>query len=62
MRALAEYKLDILIKTPNSLASKREHARAIANLPGILKAVEEDLGGLLPSGWTVRIYQEGETP
>lgn len=58
MRAIAEYKLEIVIKTPNSLAQKRDDEQTLANLPGILRAVEEDLGGLLPAGWEVKIYQE----
>ncbi len=60
MRALVEYKLEILIRTPNSLAKKKEDDRTLANLPGLLREAEENLVGLLPNGWSVRIYQEEE--
>ena len=56
MRAIAEYTLEFVIKTPP--AQKREDEQALANLPGMLEAVKEDLRGLLPAGWEVLIYQE----
>lgn len=58
MRAIVEYTLEFVIRTPNSLSQKRDDERVIENLPGMLKAVEEDLRGLLPAGWEVTISQE----
>lgn len=34
--------------------------QALARLPKLLEAVEEDLALLLPEGWTVRIRPTGE--
>jgi hypothetical protein len=53
MRAVVSYEMRVLAP----VAPGDEDTRVLNNLPAMLRSVEEDLGDLLPEGWTIRIEE-----
>ncbi|HSE44543.1 MAG TPA: hypothetical protein VLA89_04355 [Gemmatimonadales bacterium] len=58
MRLFATYELRVLMPEGYRVGREDDCTKTVANLPGMVKEIEENLTDLLPEGWEARIREE----